>query len=309
MLVERQDKGALVSGYLDTDSAGRAEAFDTVLVRSACPYHAEQRTQRLGPLVACDIQGDHGVRVRPRASPTARGRGYALGLLLLGQGALEQGDRIARIAPGDFVLYSGLRPFRLDLEGPYRYFVANVDQGTADLLRRAGSAVVNPDLPRSPGGRVLTAALAEIAQVAPALGPVTRQEMGEHVTAMLRTLVHEAALPAIGGSTDRVALLNRALDHIGQHLDADLTPDAIAAAQHISVRYLHVLFRQRGETVGSHIRRQRLNRIRRDLADPRLAHLPAYAVAARWGLPDPSHFSRLFRAEFAMSPREFRNAR
>jgi AraC-like DNA-binding protein len=30
-------------------------------------------------------------------------------------------------------------------------------------------------------------------------------------------------------------------------------------------------------------------------------------IAARWGLADSSHFSRLFRATYGMSPREFRS--
>ena len=31
------------------------------------------------------------------------------------------------------------------------------------------------------------------------------------------------------------------------------------------------------------------------------------AFLARWGLADSSHFSRLFRATYGMSPREFRS--
>jgi AraC-like DNA-binding protein len=30
------------------------------------------------------------------------------------------------------------------------------------------------------------------------------------------------------------------------------------------------------------------------------------AVGARWGYPDPAHFSRLFKASFGLSPRDYR---
>jgi AraC-like DNA-binding protein len=30
------------------------------------------------------------------------------------------------------------------------------------------------------------------------------------------------------------------------------------------------------------------------------------AVGARWGYPDPAHFSRLFKATYGMGPRDYR---
>jgi AraC-like DNA-binding protein len=58
--------------------------------------------------------------------------------------------------------------------------------------------------------------------------------------------------------------------------------------------------------VSEWIRRARLERCRRDLADPALAGETILALATRWGMPDGAHFSRLFRAAHGMSPREFR---
>jgi len=37
------------------------------------------------------------------------------------------------------------------------------------------------------------------------------------------------------------------------------------------------------------------------------ADIEEIRIAARWGLADSSHFSRLFRATYGMSPREFRS--
>ena len=294
MRVEQRDDGALVSGFLDTQADGR----DAVLVRGAYPYRAEMRPYRFGSLSACDISGgDH------RVTPAGHSDECILGLFMSGRGALEQDGRLVRLSAGDFVLYRGERPFRLELSGAYRFFVVSLGQADTGYLRRADPVIANPDLPRLGSARILKAALPEIAELAAQMGPLTRQEMGEHITCMLRTLVKEA-----GGCDPcaRDAILDRVLAYIDQHLEEDLSPESIASAHYVSVRYLHALFERRGDTVGQHIRHRRLDRIRRDLTDRDLAHLPSYVIAARWGIPNPSHFSKLFRAEFGMSPSEFR---
>ncbi|MFD8014916.1 helix-turn-helix domain-containing protein [Streptomyces sp. NPDC058955] len=314
MPLERRDDGTLVFGYLDTASEGRAGAYDTVFVRSGeagAParqgYAAELRPCRFGALSGCHISGEQDVRVMPKPSPAAPRPGHLLGFLVSGRGALEQDGRRADLAPGEFVLYTGARPFRLELGAAHRYFVLSLDPGTAGLVSAADAAgprglTANPDLPRSPSGRVLSAVVGELAVRDRGFGPLAGREMGEHVGAILRTVLRETA------SRDRAGgPLERILAHIDDHLAGDLSPGAVAAAHHISVRHLHALFRETGVTVGDHVRQRRLERIRRDLVDPALAHLPAYALAARWGLGDASHFSKVFRAAFGLSPRAVRD--
>jgi AraC-like DNA-binding protein len=295
MRVEQRDDGVLVSGFLDTEADGR----DAVLVRGADPYRAEMRPYHFGSLNACDISGgcDHQV------TPAGHSDDCILGLFLSGRGTLEQEGRLVHLEAGDFALYRGERPFRLELSGPYRFFVISLGHGDAGYLRHAGPIIANPELPRLGSARILKAALPEIAELAAQTGSLTRQEMGEHITCMLRTLVKEAS-----GCDPcaRDTILDRVLAYIDQRLEDELSPESIASAHYVSVRYLHALFERRGDTVGQHIRHRRLDRIRRDLTDRDLAHLPSYIIAARWGIPNPSHFSKLFRAEFGMSPSEFR---
>jgi AraC-like DNA-binding protein len=89
--------------------------------------------------------------------------------------------------------------------------------------------------------------------------------------------------------------------------DPELTTATIAAAHYISPRYLQKLFEAEGSTVTDWIRRRRLDHCKRELLDPRNAGESISTIAARWGLADSSHFSRLFRATYGMSPREFRS--
>jgi AraC-like DNA-binding protein len=88
--------------------------------------------------------------------------------------------------------------------------------------------------------------------------------------------------------------------------DPELTPGAIAAAHHISFRYPHRLFEPQETTVAGWIRRRRLERCRRDLLDPALRWQPVAPIGARWGLANPAHFGRAFRAAYGVPPAEYR---
>lgn len=113
--------------------------------------------------------------------------------------------------------------------------------------------------------------------------------------------------PAAPLQTHRQALLQRIHVFIDQHLgDPELSPGMVATANHISVRYLHKLFQKHDMTVAAWIRSRRLDRCRRDLADPGLWARPVSAIGARWGFPDGAHFSRVFRAAYGVPPREYR---
>ena len=90
--------------------------------------------------------------------------------------------------------------------------------------------------------------------------------------------------------------------------DPRLGPDEVARACFISKRYLHKLFESEGLSVCDWIRAARLDRCRRDLQDPTLAAETILSIASRWGLPSSAHFSRLFRAAYGCSPREYRAA-
>jgi AraC-like DNA-binding protein len=89
--------------------------------------------------------------------------------------------------------------------------------------------------------------------------------------------------------------------------DPALGPGRIARASFISTRYLHKLFEAEGTSVCAWIRTARLERCRRDLLDPTLAHQTILSIASRWGLPGAQQFSRLFRNAYGCSPRELRH--
>jgi AraC-like DNA-binding protein len=86
----------------------------------------------------------------------------------------------------------------------------------------------------------------------------------------------------------------------------DLSPSTIAAANNISVRYLHWLFEPAGVTVSQYVIRQRLLRCRRELSSALMRNRTITEIAFSWGFQDATHFSRRFKLEFGLSARDFR---
>ncbi|KAB1980228.1 helix-turn-helix domain-containing protein [Streptomyces triticiradicis] len=160
-------------------------------------------------------------------------------------------------------------------------------------------------------GALLTDFLAGLDRQADTLRPSEASHMGRVVVDLLAAWIGQLldADTALSSETRRTALTERIRAFVRQNLhDPELTPSAIAAAHHISVSYLHRLFQQQtqGETVAAWIRGQRLEGVRRDLADPALGTTPIHTLAARWNFPRAADFTRTFRAAYGLTPKQYR---
>lgn len=232
-------------------------------------------------------------------------------VMVRGSAVIEQGDRQARVGPGDFVFVDLTRPCRWNFS-PARVVAmvfpkALLPLPPDDLARLAGIRV-----PRGRGASALISSLA---------GQLPRQ-LGDHGT-VEATRLGVAALDvlsvALAARLDRRDAVpqgprRRALQasirrYIEERLaDPDLSPATIAAAHHISVRYLYRLFETQETNVAGWIRHRRLERCRRDLLDPALRERSVSSVGARWGFADPVHFNRVFRRAYRLPPGEYRIA-
>lgn len=98
--------------------------------------------------------------------------------------------------------------------------------------------------------------------------------------------------------------LLRVLAHIHDHVDGDLSLDALADVACMSRFHWHRVFRaMTGETLADAVRRIRLSRAANALARE---DRPIEEIAARYGYSGPASFSRAFRAALGVAPGEFR---
>ncbi|SCE59881.1 AraC-type DNA-binding protein [Streptomyces sp. Termitarium-T10T-6] len=95
--------------------------------------------------------------------------------------------------------------------------------------------------------------------------------------------------------------------YIGEHLaDPELSAARIAAAHGISVRHLYAVLSRAGISLGDWIRARRLDACKRELAGPAGRSRTVAAVGRRWGFVNATHFSRVFKEAYGVSPRAWR---
>ena len=110
-------------------------------------------------------------------------------------------------------------------------------------------------------------------------------------------------------STTSTNLLNKMREYIENNLeDYELNIEAIANKHQISVRHVHRLFGEIGLSPSNYITQKRLNKCKIDLLSPSSAKGTITDIAFRWGFNDSSTFSKIFKREFGLSPREFRRS-
>jgi AraC-like DNA-binding protein len=90
--------------------------------------------------------------------------------------------------------------------------------------------------------------------------------------------------------------------------DPDLTVEGGAAGVNLSLRYVHALFESEPTTLSAWIWHERLEAGRRALLADASDRRPVTDIALSVGFKDPAHFSRLFKATYGASPRDFRRS-
>jgi AraC-like DNA-binding protein len=133
---------------------------------------------------------------------------------------------------------------------------------------------------------------------------------GDAVADALVQLLQLSLLERAGSPTalsQRELLRDRIRGYVRRHLrDPDLSLDRIARELGCSKRHLHGTFTSDDGTLADYILLRRLDACMRDLRDPALAAQPITEIALAWGFNSPSHFSRVFKKRFGLSPSDVR---
>lgn len=219
-------------------------------------------------------------------------------------------DRPNELRAGEAVLLDSTRQYSFTANSFAHYLSVNVPRGA--LIRDLRTT---PELGRlipahDPALRVLTSVVDELCRGSTTLPAETLTELGHTTYELLVSTLRTAAAGDTRLSTpqlSRQAQLPRMRDFVRRHFaDPALTPQLIASAFGVSVRYVDLVFRAGDSSPSRHIRETRFAAARRMLADPRRSHRPIAAIARSVGITDPGVFARGFRRQYGITPSEYR---
>jgi len=273
-------------------------------------FHGSVTQASLGKAICSDVCSD---RQRVYRTPSRIARSdQDFVLIALGNrgiGGVIQDGRETEIHPGEFALYDTTRPYELQFNDAFTQTIFKVPREM--LQRRIGGT--EPLTATTFGADSALQKLAydfisRLCQNADQIGREHAAALSEQAVDLVAMVLSERlGTTSLPSSTHRSALLYRLKAYVRAHLsDPELSLSETAAAQGISPRYINDLFADEQTSFQRYVLSERLAQCKRDLASPMLAHRHVGEIAFAWGFNDLSHFGRVFREHYGMSPRDFR---
>lgn len=271
------------------------------------------RTHQFGGVRVAVVKGE-GPRelIRPGRQIAPAGEGVLRVLRpLTGAVWVVQDDRHGTVRAPQLICLDSTRPYQASMPEDFRLVDVTVAHRLVGLTAAGAAALTARPWT---GGEGLAALLSSLLE---GLGRHGREVetavdlLGGSVVGLTAALFAErmrecAEDPRIA----RQALMLRVQAHVRARLaEPGLNAETIARSHHVSLRYLQKIFQEHGISPARWIRDERLARCRTELADPLLDRLPVALIGERAGLYGASHFSRLFRDRYGVTPSEYRKER
>ncbi|MEE1757275.1 helix-turn-helix domain-containing protein [Streptomyces sp. SP18CS02] len=232
--------------------------------------------------------------------------------VIAGEVRVDQDGQETSARTGDLIAFDSSRPFTLTMRQPIRMVTVKFEHRLLGLVPGEEHPLKAAAWSGQHGiGMLLAHFLAGLADHMTDLNTANADRLGDSVASLISAMCSDSLRGAVAPpAVARRALLQRVQAYAREHLgDPALSPARLARQHNMSLRYLQMLFQEENASPARWIRNERLDRCRDDLGNPRFSHLAVANIAERWGLPGASHFSRLFRERYHVTPREWRRQR
>jgi AraC-like DNA-binding protein len=231
----------------------------------------------------------------PRGPQHVESDDLVLSISLCGQRVVQQRGCEAAVGVGEAVMTTCADPGIVTITAPSR-----LDACLLRTVPRDGELL-----------RLLTGYLEAVQRSEVLTAPQLRDAVVTHI--------QDLVAATIGATTDmrhaaeergiRAARLSAVLQAIADGSgDSTLTAIAVGKRLGVTPRYIHFLLEETGRSFTHHLLERRLHAAAALLRDPRRSTRRISDVAREAGFTDLSHFSRVFRRRFGMTPSDARQA-
>lgn len=282
-------------------SAGQVGAFE-----------GRVRSQQLGELGFSAVRSSPLDVYRHRSDiGKATDAAYLVKIQVEGESRVQQRGREAHLAPGDFALCLSSEPYELHFASDYSQIILTVPQTLLDECVPHPYQHLGVRMDSAVGANGLFSQfVTSIASRLDDMDGVLARRLEANVIDLLATTLgyaQESQKRDLLSAGVKCEYIQRIKHFVRRHLeDERLGPEWIAAAHHISTRYLHMLFEDESTSISRYIQQLRLESCRAALADSAFSAYSVSEIAYRYGFKDASHFSRVFKAEFGETPARYR---
>lgn len=249
------------------------------------------------------------VRRTPRQIGRSNEDYFLVNIQVGGRCVVSQDGRSAELKAGDFALYDSTRPYDLWYPETFEQVVLMLPR---DLLQSQVRTTDRLTATRVSGlkgaGHLMINMIGTLVRDVDELDPTSFDAVSNAVLEIL--IAGLRTLPAARQKTpSRLAAyhLERIKTYAAQQLaNPRLSVESLSDALQLSQTTLYRIFDEQPCSLMQWVWAQRLDRAKRDLADPALRASSITEIALAWGFGGSAHFCRAFKRRYGVGPRDFR---
>jgi len=225
---------------------------------------------------------------------------------------LEQNSRQAVLEAGRFTVIDPRRPYTADFPVQSKMLIVKIPRRLLEQRYGHTAEISMRVVERDSGiGELTSDHLALLPRHVSALDGSTAAAVGSHaldlVALSLSKLSGDDAHPRSFARKMALAKVRTVIEN--RLSEPALTPSDVAAGAGISLRYAQSLLAEDETSIARLIQERRLRHCERALVSPTQQRRTISEIAFAWGFADLTHFGRLFKKRYGLSPRQYRRNR
>lgn len=289
-------------------------AISSTFVPLSCEFKDSERIGRLSSLALGDISlarvscGPQKVTRSLKGMDNFESESVLISFMQEGTTEISQGRKSTLLKRGEFALYDTRKPYGLHVAGASSQIVVQMPR----LLLNNHLGDVDELMAHSfgrkhPMSHFTRAFLENIFSLPEDVPEHYLDSLSAQATGLIFNMITDECRSAPYHPDTKQALLAQIQLYIRQRItDPELSSEEVALKFGISSRYLRMLFQQEDLTFGRFLLQSRLEHCKGLLRLPQHQQKLLGDIAWSCGFNDISYFSREFKKQFGVTPREFR---